>query len=187
MPHKSYKPYSPLLLFFFAALLFSGCKKAEPLYSNHAVRFVFQNTQLVPQLNSALNNPGEFCTITSNNNQYVFHSPSINEDYVHNRTEIERQSKYILGLNGLIVGTPIIAEQLSNRQVPVCYDLACPSCYENLSITRALTLQENQKASCGRCGHTYYLNNQGVTDDGSTSLYRYRLSYGNNTLVASNE
>ena len=70
----------------------------------------------------------------------------------------------------------------------VCFDLACPNCYEEASITRDLTLLENQRAKCGRCGRLYDLNNQGIIVDGEqgTSLYRYRIQYypsGNNMTV----
>lgn len=174
--------------FFNLSIFLVSCEKAEQAYSNHVARFSFSPTNTVPQLNAALNNPGQFCTIAARNSQYVFHSPGIREDYKYTLTELDRKSKYVLGLSGFIVGIPIMADQLSAQSSVVCFDLACPNCYEEASITRDLTLLENQRAKCGRCGRLYDLNNQGIITDGEqgTSLYRYRIQYypsGNNMTV----
>ena len=190
--HRSYRSYR-LYFSLFTLSLFTqlvSCEKAEQTYSTHSARFTFSATNLVPQLNTALNNPGQFCTIVAQNNQYVFHSPGIREDYVYERTELDRKSAYVLGLSGLIVGVPILAEQLSAQTSVVCFDLACPNCYEDASITRNLTLLESQRAQCMRCNRLYDLNNQGIIADGAQgkSLYRYRVQYypSGNTLSVTN-
>lgn len=171
-------------------LLLVACSKTEQTYSNHTARFAFTATNLVPHLNAALNNAGEFCTITAHNNTYVFHSPGLREDFTYERSELERKSGYILGLSGLIVGTPVIAEQLSSQPTVVCFDLACPNCYEDFSITRNVTLQLSQRAQCSRCQRVYDLNTQGIIVEGvqGSSLYRYRVAYypSGNTLNVSN-
>lgn len=187
-------PYGASLSFILCHLLFIislsigllSCSEAEQTYSRHVARFAFQNAQLVPQLNAALHNPGEFCTITPQNNQYVFSSPGIREDYAYNRTEQDVKAGYVLGLSGLIVGTPIIAEQLSSESSVVCFDRVCPRCYEDMSITRALTLELNQRATCGKCNRSYNLNNLGISDDGN-KLYRYMIRVSGNALVVSNQ
>lgn len=157
----------------------TGCEKAEQTYSNNIARLTLISTNLIPHLNTSLNNPGEFCTITARNNTYVFHSPGLREDYVHERSELERKSNYVLGLAGLIVGTPIMADQLSSQATVVCFDLACPNCYEEAAITRNLTLMEGQRADCSRCERRYDLNTQGIVATGPSgrSLYRYRVNY----------
>jgi hypothetical protein len=178
------------LLFIISIPLLSSCEKAEQPYSNILVRLTLSATNLIPQLNSSLNNPGEFCTITAHNSTYVFHSPGLREDYVHELTELERKSNFVLGLSGLIVGTPIMAEQLTTQANVVCFDLACANCYEEASITRNLTLRESQRAECPRCGRRYDLNTQGIVIDGPTgrSLFRYRATFypSSNTLTISN-
>ncbi len=178
------KPH-PLLSCFlgalFSVLFFTSCEKAEQLYSNNTVRFIFENTQTVPHLNTALNNPGEFCTISGHNNQWIFSSPGYKEDFPYKITEKDRLRKPVLGLNGLIVGVPF----LQDGNKPVCFDRACRKCYEDFRVTRALILKEGQKATCGRCQRTYDLNNLGISDDGA-KLYQYPVQYGNNTLVISN-
>ena len=198
-PHEHHKTHGvyhyllPFPLFHFSLFTLSlftffltSCNKVEETYSRHVARFVFQNTQSVTQLNSALNSLGEFCTITARNNQYIFHSPGIREDFPYERTAADVKAGYVLGLSGLIVGIPILTEQLSNQNRVVCFDLACPKCYEDNNITRAMTLKENQHVVCGRCNRSYDLNTQGIADDGS-KLYRYQVSYGNNTLVINNQ
>lgn len=195
--HRTYRTYKSHFSFIIYHLLFitsflslSSCDKAEQPYSNHIARLTLSATNLIPQLNSSLNNPGEFCTITAHNNTYVFHSPGLREDYVHEITELERKSNFVLGLSGLIVGTPIMAEQLTTQAAVVCFDLACPNCYEEAAITRNLTLRESQRVECARCGRCYDLNTQGVLIDGPTgrSLFRYRANYypSGNTLTISN-
>ena len=176
---------SILFISFFTLLLMS-CEKVESLYSRHVARFAFQNTQLVPQLNTALNNPGEFCTVTAHNNQFIFHSPGIREDYIYERTALDNKAATILGLDGLILGMPILTEQLSDQNRVVCFDLACPRCYEDASVTRALTLQEGQRAVCSRCDRSYDLNIQGISEDGS-KLFRYQVSHSNNYLLVNNQ
>ena len=176
----------PLLLL---SIFLVSCDKVEQSYSNYVARFSFTPTNIVPQLNAALNNPGQFCTITARNAQYVFHSPGIREDYKYTLTELDKKAGYVMGLSGFIVGVPIMAEQLSAQSSVVCFDLACPNCYEEASITRDLTLLENQQAKCARCGRLYDLNNQGIIADGAQgkSLYRYRVQYypsGNNLTVS---
>jgi len=170
--------------------IFISCDKAEQSYSNHIARLTLTATNLIPQLNSSLNNPGEFCTITAHNNTYIFHSPGLREDFVYERSELERKSNYVLGLSGLIVGTPIMAEQLSNQTSVVCFDLACPNCYDDAAVTRNLTLREGQRAECSRCARTYDLNTLGVVASGSAgrSLFRYRAQYypSGNTLSVAN-
>ena len=193
-PHKSHRPHLSFviyyLLFIISIPLLSSCEKAEQPYSNILVRLTLSATNLIPQLNSSLNNPGEFCTITAHNSTYVFHSPGLREDYVHELTELERKSNFVLGLSGLIVGTPIMAEQLTTQANVVCFDIACANCYEEASITRNLTLRESQRAECSRCGRRYDLNTQGIVIDGPTgrSLFRYRATFypSGSTLIVSN-
>lgn len=193
-PLKPHRPHLSFIIYYLSFIIsipfLSSCDKTEQTYSNHTARFSFSGTNLVPQLNTALNNPGQFCTIIARNNQYIFHSPGIREDHVYERTELDKKAGYVLGLSGLIVGTPIIAEQLSTQASVVCFDLCCPNCYEELSITRNLTLYEGQRAQCERCQRLYDLNTQGIISKGDQgkSLYRYRISYypTGNTFTVNN-
>ena len=184
------KVHSSTFTLLLLTIILASCTKADQTYSSHTARFSFTNTNLVPQLNAALNNPGQFCTVTARNNQYIFHSPGIREDYPYERSERDRKAGYVLGLSGLIIGTPIIAEQLSSQANVVCFDLACPNCYDEVRMTRDLTLLESQRAHCNRCQRLYDLNTQGIVADGpqGRSLFRYRVAYyvSGYTLTVSN-
>ena len=167
-------------------LFLLSCSEAETRYSRLPARFVFQNTNTVPQLNAALGNPGEFCTIEQRGNNYVF--TSLTGATQTNRTALSNYQSTYLGLSGLIVGLPVIPEPGDDVQHVVCFDLACPNCYDTYSITKSLRLQEGGKATCTSCQRIYDLNTQGIVTDGETgqSLFRYRVTYVPYTLQVNN-
>ena len=129
---------------------------------------------------------GEFCSITTDGVYFIFkgsvkQSPiPIDERY--------RRDGFYLGLSGLIVGLPNIPEIGKTESQVVCYDLACSNCYEDYNITKPLALHNDGTATCASCKRTYNLNNTGFITKGEAGrpLYRYRVSYVNNTLVVSN-
>nr|MCR4591599.1 hypothetical protein [Bacteroidaceae bacterium] len=92
-----------------------------------------------------------------------------------------------LGLSGLIVGLPNIPEIGKTESQVVCFELACSNCWEDYNITKPLVVSEGV-ATCNSCKRTYDLNNTGFITKGEVGrpLYRYRVSYVNNTLVVSN-
>ncbi len=160
--------------------------KVENRYTSLPANFVYRYTNTVPQLNSALNSLGEFATIRLDRDYYYF--SNLTGTTQVNKTALANYQHIRMGLSGFIVGLPNIPEPGSDVSAVVCYDLACPNCYEALAITRSLTLREGGYASCTSCNRTYNLNSQGIVSQGTggKSLYRYRVSYGNNTLAISN-
>lgn len=174
-----------LLLMLLAAI---ACQKAEDLYSNYPAYFVFTPVTQAPELYTALNSNGEFCTITPNANAYVFASPRTSTTV--QRTAVDQHVSIALGLDGFIVGLPNIPEMGYDVPRVVCYDLCCPNCYRDLSITRRLAIQVGGLARCARCTREYDLNNSGMlrSDTTGISLFRYRVSYNSfsNTLTVSN-
>lgn len=172
--------------FLLLALLFSvaGCtKQAESFYANLPAFFRVQYVQSIPPLNAALNSMGEFATITQRNNVYI---------YSNTTTSLQRPitdaDRNYLGLSGFIVGLPNIPPLGSSVSQVVCYDLACPNCYEEQVVTREMKLQAGGTCKCSMCQRTYDLNNQGYVSSGSPgkSLYRYRVYFQNNTLLINN-
>jgi len=154
------------------------------MYCNLPAYFVCSNTNTIPALNAALGSPGQFCTIrlSDNGTQYLFNgSPGKN---------VSASDKFCLGLQGgLIVGLPNIAEPGSDQPRVVCFDLVCRNCYDNLTITRQLSVDGNRgTATCNKCNRVYNLNNQGIISSGDpgSSLFRYRVSYIPYTLTVSN-
>lgn len=171
---------------FFVALLLllaSCAGQTEQFYANLPARFRVQYVQTIPPLNAALNSMGEFATITQRTNVYI---------YSNTQTSIQRPvtdaDRNYMGLSGFIVGKPNIPPLGSDVSQVVCYDLACPNCYEEQVVTREMQLQTGGKCYCRLCQRTYDLNNQGYVTSGSPgkSLYRYRVTYQNNTLLINN-
>ena len=78
---------------FFSLLL--SCSQAERLYDTYPVRFVVQNTNTNEVLNAALTGMGEFCTITSDGQRYLFtdasnHTSTINATAINSREKANK-------------------------------------------------------------------------------------------------
>lgn len=176
----------PLLLLLLPPLLLpASCEKAEPLYDSFPAYFVVQATNTVPQLNTAMNAMGEFCTITDDGSHYVFAAPGGSTPV--NKTAMGIYRNFRMGRSGgFITGLPTYIADASPRVV--CYDIVCPNCYEQTSIAPHLRLTTGSRAQCGACQRTYDLNNLGMMTAGEPgrSLYRYHASYTPYTLVISN-
>ncbi|MBR4644276.1 MAG: hypothetical protein IKO73_03865 [Bacteroidaceae bacterium] len=175
-------------IFLFCCLLaIIGCQKADYTYTNLRARLTIENTYQAPALHTACNSWGEFCTITTSTDgkQFIFKGSSATS--VININASATYSGFYLGLSGLIVGLPSIAEIGKTESQVVCFDLACSNCYQDYNITKRLTLQ-GATATCNSCKRTYDLNNTGFVSNGESgrALYRYRVSYINNVLVVSN-
>lgn len=171
------------------AILFLPCcsDDVEDTYANYAAFFVCTTVSTIPQLSSALNGWGMFITIRYSGGKYLFTDESGNCTTI-NPTALTDYSSFVLGLSGFIVGLPNVPELGSDTSTPVCFDLACPNCYEEFSIARNLSLGESGFASCSLCERTYDLNNLGIVSDGDggISLLRYHISYSGNTMVINN-
>jgi len=160
-----------------AVLCCLSCSETETLYARLPAKFIMDNIYSVPQLYTACNSLGEFCTIYGNNNQYIF--TSHNGSTPINKTALSQYSGFYLGLSGFIVGLPNIPEMGRDVPVVVCFDLACSNCYEEGNIAKRMMLQEGGYAYCSRCQRTYDLNNLGIVSLGEAgrSLFRYRVNY----------
>lgn len=176
----------------FLALLpiaaFTECQNADYTYCSLPAKFIFENAYQAPALYTACNSMGEFCTITYSRDgkQFVFQGSSKEPSYV-NLTAITGYTGFHLGLSGLIVGLPNIPEIGKTESQVVCFDLACSNCYNDYNITKPLTLK-NGIGTCNSCKRSYDLNNVGFITKGEAGkpLFRYRVSYINNTLVVNN-
>ncbi|MCR4592587.1 MAG: hypothetical protein K5672_05465 [Bacteroidaceae bacterium] len=178
-------------LLFACCLLFAiSCQDADYTYCNLRAKFIFENTLQAPALDIACKNWGEFCTITTKNGKQFIFQGSSKEPSIINMDAIVGYTGFRLGglSTGLIVGLPSIPEIGKTESQVVCFDLACSNCWENYNITKPLTVK-NGFATCEKgCKRTYDLNNTGFVSNGEAgrALYRYRVSYINNTLVVSN-
>ena len=176
-------------LFLICCLMLAGCKDGEVTnkYCNLPARLNIENVLQAPVLYTCCESMGEFCSITSDGQRFIFtdatnHSSSINV------TAIAAYGSYMPGLSGFIVGRLTIPEIGEDIARVVCYDRACSNCYQNYNITKPLQLRTGGYAKCNSCGRTYNLNDIGNVSDGPTGrpLYRYRVSYIGQTLLIFN-
>lgn len=167
--------------------LMSCSEDVENYYSSYTARFTYRYVNTVPQLYSALNSPGIFATIRAEIGKIKFEGETGTSTEV-NMTAVNQYQQFYFGIGGFIVGLPNIPELGADIAVPVCFDLACPNCYYDFHLQKKLELESGGVASCANCGRTYNLNNQGVIAEGEpgNSLFRYRMSYFENTLVINN-
>lgn len=159
-------------------------------YAKYPAYLIYPIVNAHPPLYHALTNPGQWCTITldATGQKFRFNNPSENTIGESNTSTLIQYRGYKLGLSGIIVGLPNIPEPGTMAPIVTCYDLACPNCYEQYSITLPLILNTQGIAHCKRCNRHYDLNSQGQIQLGNKgiSLYRYRINYTNNTLHINN-
>ena len=151
-------------------------------------RLTVENVQQAPVLYTACESMGEYCSITSDGQRFLFTDATNHTSYI-NLTAIAGYSGYYLGLTGFIVGRLTIPEMGEDTPRVVCYDRACSNCYQDYHITKPLVLQVGGYAYCKNCQRTYDLNNIGnITASGPAGrpLYRYRVNYIGTTLVINN-
>ena len=171
-----------------AGVLFQACGPAYDLYCNIPARFVVSNVLSVsPTLYRSCTSLGEFCTITN---------PASDAKRLHFNSIGPKEPPYpmpelmarniVLGLGGLIVGLPSIAEQLEQEPKVVCFDLTCPNCYNDYNISPLMQYTRLGYVDCTSCKRSYDLNNIGIVSSGEAgrALFRYRVSYfpSTNTL-----
>lgn len=176
-----------------AALLLTSCvEDDESPYARRPAFFHFSPVTAAPKtLLPALGNPGEWCTVTLSPTHYVFTTPrGLKDTYPLTQLDQYGQPTWV---SGLIVGTPVVPEMGASGFAPVAFDLACPSCFEEGGITRAVAITSTTlgRAQCSRCNRTYDLHNGGIVCDGARTphdprLYRYRCTYNNDAFVVHN-
>ena len=181
---------SLVLLFMCFALPLVSCNDdglVSNKYCDLPARFSYNPVSAISQLYSACNSMGQWCTITAVNTQFIFANPEGSTSV--NKTAVSSYTGAYMGLSGFLVGLPNIPELGSDYAVVTCYELACRNCYEHDHVTKKLTLEMGGTVSCSKCGRSYNLNNQGLVSKGEPgkSLFRYRVNYGNNTLVINNK
>ncbi len=154
--------------------LCSCADNIESLYSKWRAFFQYRNAITTPPLNTALNNPGMFCTITFPNGNYQFKGAN---GQIHTAipTEVAQYGRPEC-ISGFIVGTPSIPDLITGNAI-VAYDLACPNCYENNAINKSLNFTTPTTMTCPRCSTAYDLNNSGHATNDTGVLYRYRIEY----------
>ncbi len=172
-----------------AAVLLAACTDdVADLYASIRAFFRYDNVTASHQLYTALNNPGEFCTVTLRNSVIYFTDADGRSSQGNlSATEVYGKTQCVAGF---IVGTPSVPD-LNGQTSARAYDLVCPTCYERNAIQRSLQFDGREQVKCPRCGRTYSLQTglQNGGEEGVSVLYRYRMSYsptGSGTLVINN-
>ena len=173
-------------VFLLLLLLLVSCSSGEVnnKYCNLRARLTFDNVLQAPVLHTACESMGEYCSITSNGQSFIFTDAAGKTSSI-NIAALNDYSGYNLGLSsGYIVGRLTIPELGEDNVRVVCFDRACSNCYQNYNITKPLVLQTSGYAFCKNCNRTYNLNDCGTLSDGPAGrgLYRYRVSYTLNNM-----
>lgn len=156
----------------------TGCSEdVTTTYSTYRAFFYYNKVSTTYPLFSALTGAGDFCSIYISPDKTI-HFETLTNSATANLTAIANYNRYY-AIAGFIVGQGNMMEMGSTVLPLLCYDLACPNCYEDNSITRKLSLQENGYAFCSRCGRKYNLNKFGIIEEGDKGikLQRYHISY----------
>lgn len=166
------------ILLAISAFALSGCDDESP-YSGYRVNFSF-NPNMHPY-NQALS-PGQYICVRKGSSigQYRL-TDALGNTQTVNIPEFQLQSSpFYYGLGGLIIGTPMAADNTL-----WAFDWACPNCEQarfRLNIDRVLG-----HASCSNCGVKFDLNSGGIAIDGkSRPMWHYRIYPYNDGMVVQN-
>lgn len=162
-------------------LLVTGCHKNS--YKTYSTKYrVWYSCNIMDAPFNQVTTPGRFISIRRAGNTLK----TVDSD--GHTTDIElsavQSGSYIMGLAGLIVGTPTF----NNDDLSVwAYDLGCPECDQ--SQTR-LSFDVNGTARCSKCNGIWNLNSSGipVNSDGKENrpLYRYPVTLNNGIITVQN-
>lgn len=150
--------------------LLAACQ-AESLYSRLRAHFVMDNVLQAPELRTACEANSEFCEVFMSGNSFVFQNHKTTTTLP--RTAIQDYSGCIMGLAGFIIGKPNIPDDTPL----VCYDAACPNCYQDRVVTKRMTLKDSYMAECPLCHRVYNLDDHG---------YVYKIPAGQDSLPEHN-
>lgn len=173
--------------FICCALLCTSCSNDEVqnTYSRYRAYFEYSKVMTAPPLFKALSGWGEYCLIYGAQQKMVFQS--LTDSYSDPMVAADAY-KTINCIDGFIVGRANMPDMTSNEQPYLCFDSACPNCFDDSGIAKRLTLQENGFAYCSRCKRKYNLNDSGLLEEGDKGkkLERYKVYYNANTLLINN-
>ena len=162
-------------------LLATACEKNS--YSSFSTKYkVFFSCETAYSPYNQLTTPGRFLSIRKSDGKLTI-TDSNGDKYEETLSQI-KNSSFIMGLGGLIIGTPTF----NNDEMSIwAYDLGCPEC--DAPNTR-LKFDLQGTASCSKCGGSWNLNADGtpINTDGKQHrpLFRYPTSYHNGILTVSN-
>lgn len=162
-----------------ALLLATGCQKNS--YNTFSKKYrVWYSCDITVSPFNQVTTPGRFVSVRKTGNTlYTVDSDSHKADI---ELSAIQSGTYIMGLAGLIIGTPTF----NNDDMSVwAYDLGCPAC--DIASSR-LTFDVKGTATCSKCGGSWNLNASGfpINDNAQRPLYRYPVIRSDNSVTVSN-
>lgn len=169
------------IVLFSLLLLATACQKNS--YNTFSTKYkVFFSCETAFSPYNQLTTPGRFLSVRKSDGKLTI--TDSNGDKYEETLPAIKNSSFIMGLAGLIIGTPTF----NNDDISIwAYDLGCPEC--DAPHTR-LKFNLEGTASCAKCGGSWNLNANGtpINTDGQEHrpLYRYPTSFNNGILTVSN-
>lgn len=154
-----------------------------------------ENVTQASYLQRACESQGVFCLVYKDVSKFYFQGPRADQLNELPITDRDKYNGMIMGLAGFFIGRPSLPDT-SNPMV--CYDAACPNCYQDRVITKRLQFIDTYMVECPTCHRTYNLDDRGYVyktpenEDQDPAhnrrLIRYQVHYYPNqfTLVVSN-
>lgn len=160
----------------------------SPYETEHKAFLRIDDLTGAPLLRAALQSPGMFCTITTNNARHTITAPDGRTNTL-NLTAVEQSYGRTESICGFIVGMPSVPD-MNGTWYNIAFDLACPNCFHEDLISKPLVFSSATSATveCRRCGHIYDLENRGMVIAGEKNrqLCRYHVRYEGNRLEIQN-
>ncbi len=185
------RKYLALPLALILAAITAGCSddNASNTYSSDHAFLKFRPVTAVPLLYTACNSLGEFVAISIGTNTFNFTTAAGKSSSYPFTAEIKNYGQPEC-VSGFIVGKSTQPD-MSLQYPLLCYELACPNCYQESYVQSQLRFSATEELTCQRCKRTYSLQNQGIVTSGSEGrpLLQYRtVAYNatNDILVVMN-
>ena len=125
------------LPFLIASALLTSCQKADDFYYTGArVSFTYTYTNTIPELNAALGSMGEFCTIRTDGQNFIF--SGLKTSTTRPLTAADTRVHPALGLSGLIVGLPNIPDVGADVSRVVNNHFLCVFRHRNIELPAAV-------------------------------------------------
>lgn len=162
-----------------AALLPGACSdEADQLFAPYRAFLRFTPVTHFQPLYAAVNNPGMFCTITWTPSHYLCTAPQSTSTLTYPRTALDAYGRPD-AIAGFIIGTPSVPDFNGVHQL-MCFDLACPACYEATARSPLLKFTAAERVSCSVCEAAFDLSGGGIAVSGGRfgfggTLLRYRM------------
>lgn len=160
---------------------------AQSEYSKYRAALSLTGIETITPLRNALGSFGEYCTVTADLSGKYFQCSTLHSSQRVNRTGADAYHVYTC-IAGFIIGRSSLTEIGTGNYPLLCFDLACPNCYADDGISRALSLKEGGLAYCSRCKRTYDINDRGIVSDGKAGrkLERYHIIASASALMVTN-